>query len=136
MQTTTEVDLKRIFGQQNLKNDKISLGEGGFESGTVLFPDDPMKRIKVLWSDVDGKRFPKSVLVGGVRNGAFSDKSMWHKTFGNHFRYALLELELDQSHARSVGRLRLGLFRNILVNLPKREWWFCMTSRKLVSVGS
>jgi len=41
------------------------------ESGTVVFPDDPLKRIEVLWADPE-KRGPKSVFVGGIHNAAYA----------------------------------------------------------------
>jgi len=90
--TTTEADLKRMYGVQNVKDDEIHLGEGGFESGTVVFPDDPMKRIEVLWSDRE-KGFPKSVYVGSIRNAAYPNKSLWHTKYGITLGTTLLELE-------------------------------------------
>jgi len=90
--TTTEPDLKRMYGAENVKNGEIYLGEGEVESGTVVFPDDPMKRVEVLWSDAE-KRVPKSVYVGGSRNAAYADKSLWHTTYGITLGTTLLELE-------------------------------------------
>ena len=90
---TTEADLRAMYGEPNVRDDKIDLGEGAFESGTVLFPEDPMKRIELLWTDAEGKRFPKSVFVGGIANGAFIDKSVWHTTFGITLGTTLFDLE-------------------------------------------
>jgi hypothetical protein len=92
-ETATEADLKRIYGEQNVEAGKIHLGEGEFESGTVLFPEDPMKRIEVLWSDAEGKRYPKSVHLGGIRNAAFPDRSVWRTTYGITLGTTLFELE-------------------------------------------
>jgi len=63
--TTTETDLQRMYRPENVKNGEIQIGEGEVESGTVVFPDDPLKRIEVLWADSE-KRVPKSVYVGGI----------------------------------------------------------------------
>jgi hypothetical protein len=90
--TTTEADLKRVYGAQNVKDDEIHVGEGGFESGTVVFPEDPLKRLELLWSDVKGKRFPKSVFLGGFRD-TDPKKSLWHTTYGITLGTTLSELE-------------------------------------------
>src|SRR5262245_42118375 len=91
--TTTEADLKRTYGEQNVRDGQIHVGEGEFEAGTIVFPEDPMKRIELLWSDSEGKRFPKSVHIGGVRNAAFPNWSMWRTTFGISLGTTLSDLE-------------------------------------------
>src|SRR6476661_1720377 len=59
---TTETDLQRMYGLENVKNGEIQIGEGEVESGTVVFPDDPLKRIELLWADPE-KRVLKSVYL-------------------------------------------------------------------------
>jgi len=90
--TTTETDLQRMYRPENVKNGEIQIGEGEVESGTVVFPDDPLKRIEVLWAD-SKKRVPKSVYVGGIHNAAYADKSLWRTTYGITLGTTLLELE-------------------------------------------
>jgi hypothetical protein len=90
--TTTESDLQRIYGSQNVNNGEVYLGEGVVESGTVVFPNDPMKRIEVLWVDAE-KRVPKSVYVGGIHNAGHADKTLWRTTYGITLGSTLLELE-------------------------------------------
>jgi hypothetical protein len=86
--TTTETDLKRMYGPENVKNGEIQIGEGEVESGTVVFPDDPLKRIEVLWADPE-KRVPKSVYLGNIHG----DKTLWRTTYGITLGTTLLELE-------------------------------------------
>ena len=90
--TTTETDLQRMYRPENIKNGEIQIGEGEVESGTVVFPDDPLKRIEVLWADPE-KRVPKSVYVGGIYNAAYADKSLWRTTYGITLGTTLSELE-------------------------------------------
>lgn len=89
--TTTEADLRLMYGPENVKNGEIQIGEGEVESGTVVFPDDPLKRIEVLWADPE-KRIPKSVYLGG-HNAADGDESLWRTTYGITLGTTLLELE-------------------------------------------
>jgi hypothetical protein len=57
------VALARRFGARNVKSASISLGEGGEEEGTLLFPQSPMNSAEILWKDVRAKKFPKSVRI-------------------------------------------------------------------------
>jgi hypothetical protein len=90
--TTTETDLQRMYRPENVKNGEIQIGEGEVESGTVVFPDDPLKRIEVLWADHE-RRVPKSVYVGGIHNAAYGDKSLWRTAYGITLGTTLSELE-------------------------------------------
>lgn len=47
----TEADLIRRYGAANVRRDSINLGEGFYERGTVLFPNDPLRRLEVTWRD-------------------------------------------------------------------------------------
>jgi hypothetical protein len=89
---TTETDLQRMYGLENVKNGEIQIGEGEVESGTVVFPDDPLKRIELLWADPE-KRVLKSVYLSGIHNSAYGDKSLWRTTYGITLGTTLLELE-------------------------------------------
>src|SRR5215467_814787 len=90
--TTTQTDLQRMYGPENVKDGEIQIGEGEVESGTVVFPDDPLKRIDVLWADPE-KRVPKSLYVGGTHSDASADKSLWRTNYGITLGTTLLELE-------------------------------------------
>jgi len=48
----------------------ISVGEGASEPGTLVFPNDPARRIEILWHDEKQQRRPALIRVGA---GA-----LWH----------------------------------------------------------
>jgi len=91
--TTTEADLKRIFGEQNVQDHEVYLGESNFEKGTALYPGDPQNLIAILWKDDQGKRFPKEVFVGGIENGNYAARSLWQTTYGIGLGMSLKSLE-------------------------------------------
>lgn len=47
----TREDLRRRLGEGILRDDSIAVGEGMFEPGTVLYPDQPERRAAVEWDD-------------------------------------------------------------------------------------
>jgi hypothetical protein len=53
----------------------IELGEGETERGTVLFPDDPTRRLEIVWKDPERKRRPKPIQIS-------SGKSLWQTIRG------------------------------------------------------
>lgn len=83
---TSEAALKRIYGRKNVRSTKVSLGEGEYETGTVIFPDDPLRAIEILWKDVRRKRFPKRIHLTGER-------SLWKTQDGISLGTRLKELE-------------------------------------------
>ncbi len=82
----SEAALKRIYGRTNVRSTKVSLGEGEYETGTVIFPNDPRKTIEILWKDVRRKRFPKLIQLTGER-------SIWRTQDGISLGTRLKELE-------------------------------------------
>jgi hypothetical protein len=44
-------DLENKFGAQHVVTTEIYLGEGFYETGTVLYPDSPSDRVEILWHD-------------------------------------------------------------------------------------
>lgn len=67
---TSEMDLIKIYGKQNVAEEKLCLDNECMESetGTVLFREDPLKKIEIYWKDVAKKRFPKSVVLTGFKS--------------------------------------------------------------------
>lgn len=63
--TTSAATLTQRFGQANVVDAVIELGEGFTRSGTVLFPTDSARRVEILWQDSTSRRFPESVKVSG-----------------------------------------------------------------------
>ena len=62
----TEAGLRLRFGAATVKAESIHVGEGEFESGTVLFPDDSTRRIEILWRDTVARAEPRAAIVRGA----------------------------------------------------------------------
>lgn len=78
--------LAAVFGAANVADVEIDVGEGMTEPGTVLFPDDPMRRVDIFWHDGDARARPLSVLVRG-------DDSLWVGPLGVRLGSSLAEVE-------------------------------------------
>ncbi len=66
----SESDLKKIYGSQNVKSDEIGLGEGDSAPGTVIFQNDPTRKLEIVWKNEKMKKFPKFIQLWG-------EKSLW-----------------------------------------------------------
>jgi hypothetical protein len=83
---TTISDLMRMFGSQNVGDGEVEVGEGQTDPATVVFPNDPLKRIAIAWKDSKNKRNPDRVqVIGG--------KSRWETSLGLTLGVTLKELE-------------------------------------------
>lgn len=49
--STSESDLIEQLGAENVRRDSFHVGEGFYEITTVLYPDDPTRRVYILWID-------------------------------------------------------------------------------------
>lgn len=65
-----EAALRRIFGDANVKQDRIEIGEGETLPGTVVFPADSSRELMILWTDTVGRRLPSRLILRG-------DSSRW-----------------------------------------------------------
>jgi hypothetical protein len=88
--STTRSDLAKLFGESNLKDAEIAIGEGFKEAGTIVFPNDPKRRLEIVWRNGRGE------LVAYVRGS-----SAWSSLSG-------IRLGTD---LRSVEQLNRGPFR-------------------------
>jgi hypothetical protein len=62
---TSHAKLTRTFGAANATIEDV----GEFdEEVTILFPNDPMRRLMVLWKDQRGRRGLRSVIIRGSRS--------------------------------------------------------------------
>ncbi len=69
--TASEADLAAIFGAGNVRPGEVEIGEGVREPGTIIFPDDPERRIEILWHDTAARRRPARLQITGHR-------TLWH----------------------------------------------------------
>jgi hypothetical protein len=82
---TSEADLRRLFGAA-VKRDTIHLGEGEYWPGTILYPDDSLRRAEITWRDTVGRQRPWYIRLAGTR-------SVWHANGVIRLGTTLRELE-------------------------------------------
>lgn len=63
-QAASAASLASAFGAGNVRKADIDVAEGATEPGTVLFPDDPRRRLEILWHDAEKERRPSLIRVG------------------------------------------------------------------------
>jgi hypothetical protein len=74
---TSEQALIAKFGKANVKKEMVYAGEGNEEDGTILFPNDPKRRLEIVWKNKKARRSPEWLRVPagsqwsvfGLRNG-------------------------------------------------------------------
>ncbi|MGD0339284.1 MAG: hypothetical protein ABSB78_10885 [Bacteroidota bacterium] len=84
---TTASELKMIFGEQNVVSDRIYIGEGFTEPGSVIFPNDEQKTLRILWKDSINQKYPQEVRISG-------SKTLWRTYKDITLGTSLKELEL------------------------------------------
>jgi hypothetical protein len=66
--STSESDLRSSYGASHVKPTRIELGEGESAEGTVLFPEDSLRRVEIVWQEPVGRRIPARVVLRGSRS--------------------------------------------------------------------
>jgi hypothetical protein len=82
----SEEDLIAAYGAAQVQPEAVSLGEGESEAGSVVFPDDPLRRFEVAWGDTLQRRAPSFVLLTG-------DTTLWQGKHGLTLGMSLAQLE-------------------------------------------
>ena len=82
----SERDLGARYGAQNVRHVTVSLGEGEAVSGTLLYPEDPEKRVEIVWMNATARRYPMHAILRGTR-------SRWTLPRGITLGTTLAELE-------------------------------------------
>lgn len=83
---TTEADLRRIYGSRNVLIEEVGIGEGETVPGAIIYPNDPTRRLEIVWKDAKGKKNPDYVQFSG-------EKSLWKITNGVTLGTSLKTLE-------------------------------------------
>jgi len=83
---TSPADLVRRFGEANLRAAEINIGEGVTMRGDVLFPDDSIRRVEIVWIDVKSRARPARLQLSGSR-------SLWTIAPGISLGTSLTEIE-------------------------------------------
>lgn len=82
----SESELRRIYGRRNVRSTRVSIGEGEYEPGTVVYPNDPLRMIEIIWKDAGRRRYPQRIQLTGER-------SVWTTRHGISLGTSLKELE-------------------------------------------
>ena len=83
---TAYSDIIKMFGKQNIKNDKVYIGEGESTPATIVFPKDNFKKIYIVWKNIKSKNEVREIRVEG-------EKSIWKLENGITLGTTLKELE-------------------------------------------
>ena len=83
---TSEVMLERLYGADNVETADVEIGEGFTEPGTVVYPEDPQRRLEVVWLD-QSRLVVKEVRLTG-------ETSAWHTRDGISLGTTLKEIEV------------------------------------------
>lgn len=82
---SSEAFLAQIFGADNVVTETIDGPEGTTLDSTLLFPNNPARRLIVLWQDEIGRVRPAAIIV--------RDDAMWVGPGGVHLGSGLDEVE-------------------------------------------
>jgi len=85
---SSESDLIKRYGKENVTSQQIDVDNEGMESevGTVIYPNDPLKKLSILWKDPKQNKFFKKIEL-------FGDKSYWIILGGISLGTSLKDLE-------------------------------------------
>src|SRR5262245_57087950 len=75
-----------VYGDSAVRAARIELGEGETAPGTVLFPNDSVRRLEVLWQDTITRARPARLILRG-------EESRWQLPGGISLGTTLRELE-------------------------------------------
>lgn len=66
--TTSRQDLVQWFGAENVQDTKVAGAEGEDFEATVIYPNQPTKRLEVLWKDAQAMKSPAVIRIIGERS--------------------------------------------------------------------
>lgn len=84
--TASHQTLLAKLGEKNVQRAKIDIGEGQTEPGTVLYPEDPTRKLSILWKSSSTLSGPKTVRIN-------SPGSKWRTPKGIGMGTSLKEIE-------------------------------------------
>jgi hypothetical protein len=65
---SSEAELRERFGKTAISSARVELGEGETTPGTVLFAEDSVRRLEIVWQDTVGRRRPARIIIRGERS--------------------------------------------------------------------
>jgi hypothetical protein len=88
-------DLQKSFGTPNVHQEKIYGAEGETYPGVVIYPNDPKKRLEIIWKSPapKGETLPGSILIRPGNADTEQFESLWHTANGVTLGTPLKNLE-------------------------------------------
>ena len=83
---TAPTELVEMFGEANVQPGEIQQQEGPPRIGTVVYPDEPARRLEIIWQELEDRRTPWRIFIRG-------DSSAWTTQGGVTLGTTLKELE-------------------------------------------
>jgi len=65
---SSEQELILLFGKQNVIRDTIHVCDGYDGPGTVVYPNDELHNMLIVWTDTKKYRYPEFVIIRGSRS--------------------------------------------------------------------
>lgn len=86
---TSESELIEIYGADVVRRVDLPVEESEslYDPGTVIFPDDPLRKVSIKWHDEENYRYPSELYVWG-------DSSLWKTDRGITLGTTVRELEV------------------------------------------
>jgi hypothetical protein len=85
----TAAILEQRYGAANVSQQSIPGAEGEEYPGTVVFPNDPARRIEIMWNDTHGRTNPSSINVSGTEG----QRSQWTGPHGLTLGESMTDVE-------------------------------------------
>jgi|GEM_PF-1227054 len=85
---TSESELIEIYGAGVVRREDLPVEESEslYDPGTVIYPDDPLRKVSIKWHDEENYRYPSEIYVWG-------DSSLWRTDRGITLGTTVRELE-------------------------------------------
>jgi len=94
--SSTRRNLVDRYGEANVSDQDVDIGEGETEPGTVLFPKDSQRSIDIRWKDPQKKVSPKFLTIRGRA-------SLWKTAHGISLGTSLKQLERINGRSFSLS---------------------------------
>ena len=82
---STEASIRKTFGDAQVKSEKLYVGDGQEMPGLVVYPDDPEKRVEIIWQEENPSKIAFVQIQG--------ERSKWKTKEGVSLGTSLAELE-------------------------------------------
>lgn len=66
--TASHADLVALYGDKDVTFEDVTRAEGEVVKATVLFANDPQRRLDIEWYDTEKRRLPSTITVFGDQN--------------------------------------------------------------------